>query len=165
MGTVRVRINSMKGLLKKHRRKLQRVEIEMNRVINSMEFYDEWLKMKIYGELSPYRYWYLKDLYHYYMDGSETFDMEKDGEIDIHIKGRFSFGSAIAWIKNKAKTIYLNWKYMGRSRIKVGATLTHETGHHKGFAHDFHWTPKRKFSLCYQMGIAYENAYKKIYGG
>lgn len=148
------------------REKMTRVAQEMHTVINSKIFQDEILKMKPFkGERSKFKDASNGVIYKMIMEGAEVLDPTVDHELDIYLDDYYAFSSAIGKTSGGSKWIYVNTRYFDSMHSKkVGSLCLHEYGHKLGFSHDFRATTDRPSSICYQLNVAYDNAYDKIFG-
>lgn len=148
------------------REKLIQVAEELERVLSSVMFRDEILKLtkadKV-GELSDWRGMPNLSLYNHITSGADRFDSNKDNVMDVFVDDYYSFKRVIGYTTLNSKYIYVNTKYFDkRSNKLVGSNILHEYGHQLGFSHDFRATSRRPNSICYKLNGIYEKCHDII---
>jgi hypothetical protein len=161
----KITIDASKMDTLERREKIQTVAGELHTVINSRIFMDEVMKMRTHGERSKLKDLSNREIYDLLMKGAETLDPEVDYEWDIFVDDYYTFKRVVGYTYLNKKWIYVNTKYFDtRSTKLIGSNIVHEQSHKLGFSHDFRSTKDRPFSVSYQLNLAYERAYDRIYG-
>lgn len=146
--------------------KMNQVATEMHTVINSSIFRDQILKMKPFkGERSKYKDLSNMEVYQMIMHGADIHEPQIDYELDIFVDDYYTWRKVIGYTKPSVdRIIRVNSKFFdGRHTMKVGSNILHEYSHLMGFSHDFYDNEDRPFSISYQLNVAYENTYKKLF--
>ena len=160
----RILIDARKIDTQKRMDKINDVAVEMNTIINSKYFMDQVLKMKTHGERSKFKDLSNKEIYEKLMKGAELFKEDEDYTWNIFIDDYFSWKGVIGYTTRNTKTINVNTRFFDkRHRAQCGSNIVHEQGHKLGFSHDKSRTKARPYSVCYQLNIAYETAYSRIF--
>ena len=139
--------------------------ISMEEVVNSIEFKDALnaelaLSNNLEGELSVFKVIRSAQVI------VDMLSLKSFLDIDTYYTSANVYGYGYS----SDDIIRINTKYTNRYNINneqdlkaLGRTLIHEISHNLGFKHDFKATSRRKNSLSYVIGRAYEEAYDMLY--
>jgi hypothetical protein len=162
---LRVKIDGEKLNTKERRDKANLIEDEMQLIVNHPRFKELFMQMDYHGELSLWRKATITEIWNYFINGAEVLDPELDNEIDIYVDDYYKPTRTIGHTYPSDPYIYTNTKYFDHTSSKnSGSNFLHEYGHKKGFSHDYKDTPRRDFSLCYQLNEVYEQVWEELFG-
>ena len=161
----KININATRVDTGERKLKLERVTMEMHRILNSQLFRDKVIMMKPWGETSKWKGGNTVAIYNHIMSGAEALSPEQDYEIDIYVDDYYSLKKVIGYTYKNTKYQYVNTRYFDKRQTdKIGANILHEYGHKLGFGHDFRRTKRRPHSICYLLGDIYIECYRKLMG-
>lgn len=87
------------------------------------------------------------------LEGAETLQPEKDGEVDMEVEFYYANNSTVGYTYPNVKRIWVNTKFFdGYSLSSVAANLIHEWLHKLGYGHDSSATSRRPYSVPYGVG-------------
>ena len=134
--------------------KLIRCEGNLEKIVNSTLFKQEFLRADFSGETSQWKNKTNLEIFEHFMSGAETLQPEIDNEADIFIDifNPKPFQSVVGYTYSYTVMQWINRKFFwALSDAGVEGNLAHEWGHKLGFDHDFKATARRPFSICYQL--------------
>jgi hypothetical protein len=164
---LKVSINSRKGFslvqIAKHDQACRLLEY----VLNSVEFYEElmkremeWRYRKVDGSLINYTN---KELYDLIMTGSDQFNVEPDGDIDVSVELYYKNNKVIGYTNDRTIWTWLNEKFFNSfSLAEIAMNLIHEYLHKLGFDHR---NAKHHSSVPYSIGYLVRDLIKSVEKG
>lgn len=125
-------------------------------VLNSQEFHDELLKLKLTSTKGLSN----QQIYEMIINGAEVLDPIIDNEVDIFISMYYKNNKVVGYTYSSVKETWLNSKFFKSSdSADIACNLTHEWLHKLGFGHK---SAKEKTSVPYAVGYLVERLVRKL---
>ena len=160
----KVSIDSKNLNTARRRAKAQRVAKQFHKIINSMEFAEEIMKMNEdwrVGETSHLKNLTNIEILRLIRSGKEEWNGIVDYEIDLLVDDYTrNWSSVVGYMVPGKPTVWVNTKFFDTMDDKrVGSNFLHEYGHTLGMRHG---GPDFRMSLAYYLNQAYERTYDRI---